>query len=269
MFEARLIHGQRLRKILDAVKDLVNEAGWECNPNGMSLQAMDTSHVSLVAAQLKSEAFDKYRCDKPINLGMSLTNLSKFLKCASTDDIITLKATDDCDKISLLFEDKNATESSEYELKLINIDSDYLGIPDQEYPVEIEMPSTKFQRICKDLVQIGEAVTISCVKESVRFSISGDLGSGSVNLNQIKNADKPDEDVSIKMVEPICLSFALKYLNQFAKATPLSSRVKLSLRSDAPLVVSYSIPNEEDDESEEVGYIKYYLAPKIDDAMDG
>lgn len=266
MFEARLIQGQQLRKILDAVKDLVNEAGWECNPNGMSLQAMDTSHVSLVAAQLKSEAFDKYRCDKPINLGMSLANLSKFLKCAGSDDIITLKASDDCDKIALLFEDKNNTETSEYELKLINIDSDYLGIPEQEYPVEIEMPSAKFQRICKDLSQIGESVTISCVKESVRFSISGDLGTGSVNLNQVSSADKPEEDVKIKMVEPICLAFALKYLNQFSKATPLSNRVKLSIRADAPLVVAYSISNDED---EEVGYIRYYLAPKIDDAMDG
>lgn len=265
MFEARLIQGQQLRKILDAVKDLVNEAGWECNPNGMSLQAMDTSHVSLVAAQLRAEAFDKYRCDKPINLGMSLANLSKFLKCAGNDDIITLKATDDCDKISLLFEDKNNTETSEYELKLINIDSDYLGIPDQEYPVEIEMPSAKFQRICRDLMQIGEAVTISVVKENVRFQINGDLGSGSVQLSQISNADKPDDDVKIKMLEPICLSFALKYLNNFSKATPLSGRVKLCLRSDAPLVVSYSINN---DESEEVGYIRFYLAPKIEDAME-
>ena len=72
MFEARLVHGHIIKKILDAVKDLVNEASWECSPSGLSLQAMDTSHVSLVAAQLKQEAFDKYRCDKPLMLGMNL-----------------------------------------------------------------------------------------------------------------------------------------------------------------------------------------------------
>lgn len=193
-------------------------------------------------------------------------SLTKVIKCAGNDDIITIKATDECDKISLLFEDKNETETSEYEMKLINLDSEYLGIPDQEYTVEVEMPATKFQRICRDLSQIGDAVTVSCVKESVRFSVQGDLGSGSVNLAQNSNSEKPDESVSIKMVEPICLSFALKYLIHFSKATPLSGRVKLSIKSDAPLVVSYSIQNEEDDE---VGYIRYYLAPKIDDAMDG
>lgn len=262
MFEARLIQGQLLRKILDAVKDLVNEASWDCSPNGMSLQAMDTSHVSLVAAQLKSEAFDKYRCDKPVMLGMNLPNFCKFLKCANNDDIITIRASDECDKITLLFEEKNNVETSEYELKLINLDNEYLGIPDQEYTVDIEMPSSKFQRICRDLNQIGDNVTISCVKDSVRFSISGDLGTGSVNLNQNQDADKPEEGVSIKMIEPICLSFSLKYLIQFSKAAPLSPRMKLSLKSDAPLVVSYAITNEED---EEIGFMRYYLAPKMDE----
>lgn len=106
-------------------------------------------------------------------------------------------------------------------------------------------------------------VTISCVKDSVRFSISGDLGTGSVNLAQNQDADKPEEGVSIKMLEPICLSFSLKYLIQFSKAAPLSPRMKLSLKTDAPLVVSYGIRNEED---EEIGYMRYYLAPKMDDA---
>lgn len=263
MFEARLIQGQLLKKILDAVKDLVNEASWDCSPTGMALQAMDTSHVSLVAASLKAEAFDKYRCDKPVMLGTNLPNFFKFLKCAGNDDVITLRAGDECDKVTLLFEDKNNTESSEYELKLINLDNEYLGIPEQEYTVDIEMPSSKFQRICRDLNQIGDNVTISCVKESVRFSISGDLGTGSVNLAQSHDADKPEEGVSIKMLEPICLSFSLKYLIHFSKAAPLSSRMKLSLKTDAPLVVSFGIKNEEDDE---IGYLRYYLAPKMDDA---
>jgi len=73
MFEARIIQGSILKKILDAIKDLVTEASWDCSPNGMSLQAMDTSHVSLVSVALNSEGFDKYRCDRNVTLGMNLT----------------------------------------------------------------------------------------------------------------------------------------------------------------------------------------------------
>lgn len=72
MFEAKLNSSVTLKRILDSIKDLVNEASWDCSATGMSLQAMDTSHVSLVAVLLKSEGFDKYRCDRNVTLGMNL-----------------------------------------------------------------------------------------------------------------------------------------------------------------------------------------------------
>jgi len=68
MFEAKLTQGSTLKKMLDAIKDLVNEASWDCSQEGMSLQAMDTSHVSLVAVLLKAQGFEKYRCDRSVTL---------------------------------------------------------------------------------------------------------------------------------------------------------------------------------------------------------
>jgi len=263
MFEAKLAESATLKKILDAVKDLVNEASWECTPNGMSLQAMDTSHVSLVSILLKSDgSFERYRCDRNLTLGMHLGNLSKILKCASNDDVVTIKAADEADKITLTFEAKNESEISEYEVKLMNLDSEYLGIPDTEYIVDITIPAQKFQRICKDLGQLGDSITISCAKDGVRFAANGELGSGNIKLNKTASADKPEEAVVIKMQEPICLSFAAKYLNHFAKATPLASKVQLQMAPDVPLVVKYVI---EDEDGSEIGHISYYLAPKIDE----
>jgi proliferating cell nuclear antigen len=59
------------------------------------------------------------------------------------------------------------------------------------------------------------------------------------------------------MNEPVQLTFALRYLNFFTKATPLSSTVTLSMSADVPLVVEYKIAD--------MGHLKYYLAPKIED----
>lgn len=61
MFEAKLADGSLLKKILEAIKDLVNEATWECSDAGVSLQAMDSSHVSLVSLLLRCDAFETYR----------------------------------------------------------------------------------------------------------------------------------------------------------------------------------------------------------------
>jgi len=46
-------------------------------------------------------------------------------------------------------------------------------------------------------------------------------------------------------------------LNNFTKATALSKTVTLSLGPDVPLVTEYKMDN--------LGSVRYYLAPKIDD----
>jgi len=40
------------------------------------------------------------------------------------------------------------------------------------------MPSAEFTRICRDLSQFGESITFACTKEGIKFSASGDYGSG-------------------------------------------------------------------------------------------
>jgi proliferating cell nuclear antigen len=49
---------------------------------------------------------------------------------------------------------------SDFELKLMDIDSEHLGIPDTEYSAVVRMPSSEFQRICKDLTNIGDTGSI-------------------------------------------------------------------------------------------------------------
>ncbi|GAB6028460.1 hypothetical protein CHUAL_002620 [Chamberlinius hualienensis] len=257
MFEARLIQGSLLKKVLDAIKDLLNEASLDCAATGITLQAMDNSHVSLVSLNLKSDGFDQYRCDRNISLGMNLASLSKILKCASNDDIITLKAQDDADTITLMFESPNQEKVADYEMKLMNLDTEHLGIPETDYSCVVRMPSAEFQRICRDLSQIGDSVVISCTKEGIKFSAAGDLGTGNVKYVQTASVDKEEEAVIIDMQEPVTLTFACRYLNSFTKATPLTPQVRLSMSADVPLVVEYKI--------KEMGGLRYYLAPKIED----
>lgn len=71
MFEARLTQGGLLKKVIEAIKDLVTDANFDCTKTEFNLQAMDSSHVSLVALTLKNDGFEHYRCDKPISMGTS------------------------------------------------------------------------------------------------------------------------------------------------------------------------------------------------------
>lgn len=107
MLEAKLNQAATLKKLLDACKDLVTDANFECNDTGIALQAMDTSHIALVSLLLRSQGFEHYRCDRNANLGMSIVSLCKILKCAGNDDILTLRAAEKADVLSLMFETRS------------------------------------------------------------------------------------------------------------------------------------------------------------------
>lgn len=98
-------------------------------------------------------------------------------------------------------------------------------------------------------------VSIECTKEGVKFACQGDIGSGSVQLRQNSSVDKPENAVEIDLTEPVSLTFSLKYLTNFCKASGLSDTVKLCLSSEVPLLVEYGLANN--------SYLRFYLAPKV------
>ncbi|KAJ1410862.1 Proliferating cell nuclear antigen, PCNA [Sesbania bispinosa] len=260
MLELRLVQGSLLKKVVEAIRELVNDANFDCSSTGFSLQAMDSSHVALVALLLRSEGFEHYRCDRNLSVGMNLNNVYKMLRCAGNDDIITLKADDGTDVVTFMFESPTQDKISDFEMKLMDIDSEHLGIPEAEYHAIVKMPSNEFSKICKDLSSIGDTVTIAVTKEGVKFSTRGDIGTANIVCRQNTTVDKPEEATVIEMNEPVCLTFALRYMNSFTKATPLSDTVTISLSSELPVVVEYKIA--------EMGYVRFYLAPKIDEEED-
>jgi proliferating cell nuclear antigen len=144
-------------QVVDAIKDLVQDCNFDCNDSGIALQAMDNSHVALVSMMLKAEGFSPFRCDRNIALGINLTSLTKVLRAAQNEDILTLKAEDAPDVVNLVFESSETDRLSEYDIKLMDIDQEHLGIPDTDYAATIEMPSAEFQRICRDLIAMSES----------------------------------------------------------------------------------------------------------------
>ena len=66
MFEAKLQEGALLKKIVESIKDLVTEVNFDTTatgewtpltPTGISMQAMDASHVALVSLNMGIDLF--------------------------------------------------------------------------------------------------------------------------------------------------------------------------------------------------------------------
>ncbi|CAN8067600.1 unnamed protein product [Agarophyton chilense] len=258
MFEAKLSDGATIKRVLDAIKDLIQDANFDCSADGISLQAMDRPHVCLTTMTLRSQAFEVYRCDRPLSLGINLSSISKILKCAAAKDSVKIVANDEgADCAEFIFENESADRIAHFELKLMDIDSEHLSIPeDSDYEAIISMPSAEYRRIFSDLSIIGDTITIEITKNTACFSVEGDIGNGSLNLAQSESADDKNA-VTINVKEPVKMTFPGKYLNTFTKAVPLSEFVTLCLTDGNPLAIEFSLPDE-------AGFVRYFLAPKID-----
>lgn len=56
MFEARLTEASKLKKITDAIKELVTEANFDCSTTGISVQAMVSRRLALCTCQPSEKA---------------------------------------------------------------------------------------------------------------------------------------------------------------------------------------------------------------------
>ena len=83
---------------------------------------------------------------------------------------------------------------------------------EQEYGASVKLGAGEFQRICRDLSQIGDSgwpkplstrhcnshtttVMISVAKDGVQFTATGELGKGNITLKPCASADKESDQV--------------------------------------------------------------------------
>merc|ERR1712125_227384 len=246
------------KKVVDAMKDLCEEVNFDCSEEGLQVQSMDSSHVALVSLMLRESAFADFKCDRPTSLGMNIECLAKIFKMCGPNDSLKLAYQNDADTLNFQCESSDDDRIADFDLKLMQIESEHMEIPEQHYKVVARLPSGEFQKICKDLKEFGETMQMSASKEGIKFSVQGDVGSGNVMLKP-RESEKPEEKVTLTVHEPVTATFALRYLVNFAKAAPLCGVVELGLGPDAPLLVKYEL------ESADNGHMQFYLAPKIDE----
>merc|ERR1711948_121285 len=247
-----------LKKLVDAIKELCKDVNFDCSEKGLQVQAMDSSHVALVSLLLRESAFAEFKCDRATSLGMNVDSLGKIFKMCGGSDSLKLRWQNDADTVNFQCESSEEDRIADFDLKLMQIESEHMEIPEQHYKVLVKLPSSEFQKICRDLKEFGETMHVNASKDGIKFSVSGDVGAGNVVLKP-RESDKPEEKVTLTVHEPVSATFALRYLVTFAKAAPLCGTVELGLGPDAPLLVKYDLENADN------GHMQFYLAPKIDE----
>jgi proliferating cell nuclear antigen len=252
-FILKTVQSSAFKTLIEALKDILTECNIEIDNVGIRIITMDLSHTVLVHLRL-DQNFEFFECRQKTVIGVNVLNLFKLIRTMTTSDTLTLSVEESNLNVLLItIENGEKNTITNYKLNLIDLNEDIIKIPDTEFESIITMPSNAFQKLCKDMINVGDNVEIKSVNRQLIFTTKGEFAEQETIIGEnmgttFKNAD--DNHITQGI-------FALKHLVMFTKCTNLSNSVQLLFKNDYPIICRWQVAS--------LGFIKLCLAPKGDD----
>ena len=241
------------RILIEALKEILTEGNFIFDDTGIKLMAMDSTHSILIHMKLECDNFEYFHCPKKMIVGVNMLNFFKLIKTMNNSETLTLFIEKENEnKLGILINNTEKNSQTIYKLNLLDIDDDNIKIPPAEFETELSLPSGDFQKIIRDMVNIGENIEIKSIGSQLLLNCSGDFASQETTLGETNNGLKFNQ-VSPQEL-PTQGIYSLKYLVLFTKCTNLSNNVELYLKNDYPLIIKYTVAS--------LGEIKLCLSPQ-------
>ena len=246
------------RVLMTALKDILLESNITFEKDGIKITDVDKSHTILVNLNLSSDNFEYFDCklDKII-IAVNMFHLFKLISTIDNDETLTIYIEKDdyhdgiVEYLGLKFENPEMKQFKIQKLKLLEPESEESKIPNVNYDSIININSSDFQKIVRDLSGISEKVELKTISNTLFFKCIGNFAEAEIirteNEGNMKFIYKKDKD------EIIQGEFSLKNLSYFIKCTNLCNQIEIYLGNNLPLIIKYNVAS--------LGEIKLCLAP--------
>jgi proliferating cell nuclear antigen len=237
------IQANAFKSLLEVLKEIINDVNIYFGPDGMKLIAFDVARVTLIHVFMAAENFEEYECPKETIVGINVPNTFKLIKSIGNNDIITMSTCDE--NLNICVSNDNKKSVSNFKLKLLDLNEDILDVPEINMEYSTTLSSIDFQKLVRDMTNIGSDIIIKRTGTSIEFVCDGDFANQQTIIH-----DQLDIGTA-----GLSGTFSLKYVSMFTKSTILCPIVQLGHGDDpdGPIVFKYTISN--------LGDVKFYLAP--------
>ncbi len=233
------------RTLMTALKDILLETNITFEPDGMRIINMDKSHTVLVHLFLAAQNFEFYECKKDkIIIGVNMFHLFKLINTIENEETLTIYIENSeyvdgiVSYLSLKYENGEIKQCKTQKLRLIEPDPEELQYPDVTFSSIINLPSTDFQKIIRDLTCISDKLEIKSVGNELIFKCSGQFASAEIHRAESDGMSFTLKQDSSKIIQG---EFSLKNLGYFIKCTNLCQQIEMYLENDLPLVIKYNV----------------------------
>jgi proliferating cell nuclear antigen len=237
------VQASAIKSTFEVLKDILNDVTIYFKPSGMYLVTLDTARTSLIDMCLPAENFEEYSCDNDIDTGVNITNVYKLLKTITSNDVLIISI--NCKEyMNIEIHSEQKKTCTKFALKLLDINENQIEVPKMTMTMNTPIPSVDFQRICRDMANIGEDIEIVRSGHSLTFTCRGDFA---------------DQETVIQCTEEsptMSGMYSLRYMNIFTKATSMCATVQIMQEEQNRfLILKYNVAN--------LGELKFYLATKV------
>ena len=240
--------------IFQQLRHLTTTLSWGIDEDGIIIQGMDQGHVCMFQLVLGNTWFDNYETDQQDVACFDICPnlLARFLNTRSEHQTIEITMISG-DRLGIKMESNDKSEfNKNLSLSLIDADQPELTIPEMEYTAELTLESKKLNNLVDQLSLMNDVVNIHCDEETVVLTCKGLEGEMLVTI--------PHDDIEEYIIEEeasVDVKFSLGYMKKFCQYHKVSDNVELQISEEFPLMVTYKL--------NALNYLKFYLAPKIDD----
>jgi len=236
------IQASAIKSTFEVLKDILNDVNIYFKPSGVYITTLDTARTSLVDMFLSSDNFEEYECENDIVAGINVSNTFKLLKSITNNDVLMISI--DCREfMNIEIHSETKKTSTKFALKLLDINENQIEVPEMNMTTVTPMPSVDFQRICRDMYNIGGDIEIARDGKVLRLKCEGDFANQETEIQCTEESPR------------ICGTYSLRYMNIFTKATSMCSTVQIMQEDNNRfLILKYNVAN--------LGDLKFYLATK-------
>ena len=195
------VQAAAIKSTFEVLKDILNDVNIYFKPSGMYIITLDTARTSLIDMFLSADNFEEYHCEHDeIIAGINISNTFKLLKTITNNDVLKIEINSkEYMDIEIISETKKT--STRFQLKLLDINESRIEVPDVTMTSNTILPSADFQRLCRDMSNIGTILKLPGKVKECTLQCEGDFANQETSIECPEESQKITGLYSLKILE--------------------------------------------------------------------
>ena len=242
-FKCKTGEAYQIKVLAELLTNNLKTGCFEVGNEGITLRMFDHPRRTLVDLRLLGENFSVYKCKftEKYCMGLNLNHFHRMLKSIKKKDSLQLFInTDNPTELGIKTIPKENTRITTSGIKIQEIQNLDIDTP-KGYGKPVIVPSSEFQKMCKDLSSIGSInITVRARDFHIEFIADAD-GILKRKVTFGENEDSDDEDTGEKSPE-YSATFTTDQLSRITKLAGLSNTMQIfPANSSLPLLFRSSV----------------------------